>query len=204
MRRRSSRRIGRRSRRVFSRRRSRRIFSSGRINQRKPQVSIVASKSKVTANRQIVMGKSKPTVFATKPFRITRPTSRFYRTTRRPSVLMRYNRPTIDYSSRYRSAVAKNRALTVALSKQKADAKIAAQKHAEEKAKFKEMEDAYRKSPGFQFDRTASEVTKRFAKATKVISPSINGIGGMQETASWAGASLIGLLALGLIIGRVE
>ena len=66
------------------------------------------------------------------------------------------------------------------------------------------MEDAYRKSPGFQFDRTASEVTKRFAKATKVISPSINGIGGMQETASWAGASLIGPLALGLIIGRVE
>ena len=189
---------------VFRSSRFRRTIRRPTINQRKPQVSLVATKPKVIAKPRIASPAQRPSIFATKPFRVTRPTSRFYRTTRRPSVLMRYNRPRVDYSSRYRSAVAKNRALTVALSKQKADAKMAAQKHAEEKAKFKEMEDAYRKSPGFQFDKTASEVTKRFAKATKVISPSINGIGGMQETASWAGASLIGLLALGLIIGRVE
>ena len=95
------------------------------INQRKPQVSLVATKPKVIARPRIASPAQRPSIFATKPFRITRPTSRFYRTTRRPSVLMRYNRPRVDYSSRYRSAVAKNRALTVALSKQKADAKIA-------------------------------------------------------------------------------
>jgi hypothetical protein len=117
---------------------------------------------------------------------------------------MKYHRPRVDYNARYRNAVARNRALSVALAKQKADAKMAAKKHADEKAKFKEMEDAYRKSPGFQFDRVSSELTKRYAKATKVISPSINGIGGMEEKLSFAGAGLIGLLALGLIIGRVE
>lgn len=174
------------------------------LNQRKPQVSLVAQKPKVIARPRIASVSRRPTIFSQKPFRITRPTSRYYGITRRPSILMKYHRPRVDYSARYRNAVARNRALSVALSKQKADAKMAAKNHADEKAKFKEMEDAYRKSPGFQFDRVSSELTKRYAKATKVISPSINGIGGMEENLSFAGAGLIGLLALGLIIGRVE
>ena len=156
------------------------------------------------ARSRIANLRNRPSIFARKPFRISSSSSRFYRTTRRPSILMRYNRPTIDYSSRYRSAVAKNRALTVALSKQKAEAKLAKQKHEKQGKEWQDEKDRYNRSPGYVYDRFADHVNKRYVSATKVISPGINGIGGVEETLSWAGAGLLGLLFVGLIIGRVE
>lgn len=117
---------------------------------------------------------------------------------------MKYNKPRVDYSARYRSEAAKNRSLRVALSKQRAEAKLAQVKHKKEGKVWAEEKERYNRSPGYVYDKFADDVTKRFSKATRVISPSINGIGGVEETLSWTGAGLLGLLFVGLIIGRVE
>mgnify|MGYP001310306372 FL=1 len=178
------------------------------INQRKPLVSMVPQKRKVMpkvmARARIANLRNRPTIFARKPFTISRPSSRYYRTTRRPSILMKYNRPSVDYSSRYRSERAKNRSLTIALSKQKASAKLAEAKHKKIGKEWDAEKDRYNRSPGYVYDRFADHMNKRYVKATKVISPGINGIGGLEEKLSWTGAGLLGLLFVGLIIGRVE
>jgi hypothetical protein len=174
------------------------------MNQRKPQVSLVRQKPKVITRPRTASPFTRPTIFSQKAFRITRPRSRYTRTRRRPSILMKYNRPRVDYSARYRNAAAKNRALRSQLSKQKAEGKLAKAKHSAEGKAWSEEKQRYNRSPGYVYDRFADDVTKRFSKATKIISPSINGIGGMEENLSWAGAGLLGLLVVGVIIGRVE
>jgi len=174
------------------------------LNQRKPQVSLVKQKPKVIARQRMAAPYRKPTIFSQKTFRIRKPRSRYTRTTRRPSILMKYNRPRVDYSARYRNEASKNRALRTALSKQKAEAKLANAKHSAEGKVWSEEKQRYNRSPGYVYDKFADELTKRYSKATKIISPSINGIGGTQENLSWAGAGLLGLLVVGVIIGRVE
>jgi hypothetical protein len=65
----------------------------------------------------------------------------------------------------------------------------------------------FKSSPLYPVDRVARDVVKRYAKATRVITPSVNGIGSIgstTETASKIGAGLLGILVLGMIIGRVE
>ena len=156
------------------------------------------------ASKQIAMSRAKPTIFAQKPFTLSRSSSRFYRTTRRPSILMKYNRPSVDYSSRYRSERAKNRSLTVALSKQRASEKLAEAKHKKQGKEWQDEKDRYNRSPGYVYDKFADHMNKRYVGATKVISPGIDGIGGLEENLSWTGAGLLGLLFVGLIIGRVE
>lgn len=174
------------------------------MNQRKPLVSLVARKPKVIARTRIASVSRRPSIFSQKPFRITRPSSRYYRTTRRPSILMKYNRPSVDYSSRYRNERAKNRSLTVALSKEKASAKLAEAEHKKIGKGWQEEKDRYGRSPGYVYDKFADHMNKRYVNATKVISPGLDGIGGLEENLSWTGAGLLGLLFVGLIIGRVE
>ena len=117
---------------------------------------------------------------------------------------MKYNRPSVDYSSRYRNEQAKNRSLTVALSKEKASSKLAEAEHKKVGKGWQDEKDRYGRSPGYVYDRFADHMNKRYVNATKVISPGLDGIGGLEENLSWTGAGLLGLLFVGLIIGRVE
>ena len=117
---------------------------------------------------------------------------------------MRYNRPRVDYNARYRNAAAKNRSLRVEVSKLKANEKLTKAKHTQEGQLWNDEKSRYNLSPAYRFEKVADEVTKRYARATKVFTPGINGIGGMEENLSWTGAGLLGLLFVGLIIGRVE
>ena len=182
-----------------------RTLSSRAINQRKPQVSIVAPKSKPMVRPVAKTPYNRPSIFTSKSFRITRPTITRPRTY--TPILTRYSRPGIDYQARYRSEQSRARNLQTrinALNQQVAQQKS---KHAKEQAKWAQEKQQYTSSPLYPVDRVARDMTKRYAKASKVITPSVNGIGSLgsvEETASKVGAGLLGILFVAMIIGRVE
>jgi hypothetical protein len=162
---------------------------------------------------------SKPSVFAEKPFKLTESMVRFrdprtpkpfnifsVRTAHQP-ILTKYSKPRIDYQSRYNSEQAKSRNLQTRLNKVSATLDSERNTHQKQEAKWAGEKTQFKSSPFYPAHQVSKGMMKRYVKATKVITPSVNGmgsIGSTTETASKAGAVLLGILFLGMIIGRVE
>ena len=192
------------------------------LNQRKPQVAMATPKvaqlfkPKATPS---VTAYSKPTVFAEKPFKLTEGMVRFHdrrtpklfntfsvKTADQP-ILTKYSKPRIDYQSRYNSEQAKSRNLQTRLNKVSATLESERAAHQKQEAKWAGEKTQFKSSPFYPAHQVSKGMMQWNVKATKVITPSVNGmgsIGSTTETASKAGAVLLGILFLGMIIGRVE
>jgi len=144
-----------------------------------------------------------PSVFTSKPFQLS--TSKTFKPY--TPILTKYSNPGIDYRARYNIAKAENRNLSTRVSKVQSDLDTHRKTHAEEQSQWVAEKAQYKQSPGYSVDKVSSDIVSRYSKAAKIFSPSVNGIrsiGGAGETASRAGAVVMGLLLVGLIIGRIE
>ena len=202
------------------------------VNQRKPQVAMSRPKvAQMFKPRVIpsVTAYSKPSVFAEKPFKLNESMVRFHdpRTSKlvnlfsvktafqqKPQtprtfkpILTKYSKPRVDYQSRYNSEQAKSRNLQTRLNKVSATLDSERNTHQKQEAKWAGEKTQFKSSPFYPAHQVSKGMMKRYVKATKVITPSVNvmvSIGATTETASKAGAVLLGILFLGMIIGRVE
>jgi hypothetical protein len=180
------------------------------LNQRKPQVAMatpkVAQMFKPGAMPSVT-AYTKPTVFAEKPFKIAKPMLSFYKPKPNPYILTKYSKPMEDYQSRYLGEQTRARNLQMRLSKITATLAIERRENQQQKVLWEGEKRQFKSSPFYPAHQVSRGMMKRYDKATRVITPSVNGIGSIgaaSETASKVGAGLLGVLFLGLIIGRVE
>ena len=192
------------------------------LNQRKPQVAMATPKvAQMFKPRAMpsVTAYTKPTVFAEKPFKISegmlpftdrrtpKPFNVFSVRTADQPILTKYSKPRVDYQSRYNSEQAKSRNLQTRLDKVSATLESERNTHQQQEAKWQGEKTQFKSSPFYPAHQVSRDMMQWNVKATKVITPSVNGmgsIGSTTETASKAGAVLLGILFLGMIIGRVE